>query len=100
MDEQEKKDLTDSLKEASEEGLTSPFANNPELERELLIGQLRNIKALIKKAERQNLTGDALDAELDKYSEQRKKYLKEIEEKGFTYTSGEEDGDEYKNYAL
>lgn len=100
MNKEEKKDLIDSLKEASENGIEFPLDDRPDLERALIIGQLRNIKAILEKAKRKGLTDKALDVELEKYTAQRAKYLKEIEDKGFEYTEGEEDSDDYKGYAL
>jgi len=98
MKDDDKKQLVDSLKEMSQDDLKSPFDGKPDVERELLIGQLRNIKALIKKIDRKKLTGNALNAKLDEYNEMRNKYLNEIKDSGFTYTEGDEDSDDYKQY--
>lgn len=100
MNDEEKKPLIKSLKKAEETNYKSSLDDNPIAKRELLIGQLRNIKALLKLAKRKGAFDEELDKKLDEYNERRQKYLKEIEEAGFDYVEGEEDEEIYKKFEL
>ena len=100
MDEQEKKRHIASLKEAQKTGFKSPLDDNPDLNRELYIGQLRRIKAHLNRIKRKGIQGQELDFELDQYNKQRKKILEDIKREGFQYTKGEEDDDKYKKYGI
>ena len=101
MNEEEKKELLKSLEEGKKSNFKSSLDENPEAKRELLIGQLRNLKfSYLGRLKRKELEGEELDEALDKYSERREKLLKDISQQGFEYIDGEENDSKYKIYEM
>lgn len=97
MKEEDKKELLKSLKDAKENKFKSALDDNPELKRELSVGQLRTLKfGYLGRIKRKGMQDEELDAELDKYNKQRKKLIEDIAE----YIEGEENDDRYKKYEM
>src|SRR5436190_682290 len=101
MEKEEKNELLKSLADAKKDKFKSNLDDNPDLKRELLIGQLRTLKfAQFGLMERKKVLGEKADSELDKYNKQREKLIKDIEKEGFEYVQDEEDDKKYKNYEM